>query len=382
MKPVQFSFLFAVIFSFTGGLAGNSPVDRTEPLKLVSDDFELADGPSWSGWSLTVPDPKSQVAKRFVPKQKKWHVVAKEKRFSASFFNHGKTYFADNGTGSIRCLDQNNQWTLLHQEDLSKDRRRKPNDLVVDRSGGVYFTLTGPGEVIYVSPQGKAQTVASDVQTPNGLILSPDEKTLYVSEYVPKKVLSFKVGKKGALSAKKLFAQMDDGQPELKGADGMCVDRAGNVYCAGSKDIWIWDSKGKLLDKIVCPQRAVNCAFGGTQLRDLYLSGFGGVHVQRMKVSGVPTQPPAKWPDSQASRPSVQVPEGVSQMLDLTYAEYGPRKMLADLFIPKGKGPHPAALIIHGGGWIKGDKMKFRAMGLEMAKRGFVSMAIDYRLAE
>jgi len=39
-------------------------------------------------------------------------------------------------------------------------------------------------------------------------------------------------------------------------------------------------------------------------------------------------------------------------------------------------------LIIHGGGWIKGDKMKFRAMGVEMAKRGYVSMAIDYRLAE
>ena len=126
----------------------------------------------------------------------------------------------------------------------------------------------------------------------------------------------------------------------------------------------------------------MNCAFGGTQLRDLYLSGFGGVHVQRMKISGVPAQPPSQWPDSQSSRPSVQVPEGVSPMLDLTYAEYGPRKMLADLFIPKGKGPYPAALIIHGGGWIKGDKMKFRAMGLEMAKRGFVSMAIDYRLAE
>ena len=382
MKLVQFSFFFAVTLSVSGALAGNSPVDRTALLKLVSDDFELADGPSWSGWALAVPDPKSQVAKRFVPKQKKWHVVANEKRFSASFFNHGKTYFADNGTGSIRCLDQNNQWKLLHQEDLSKDRRRKPNDLVVDRSGGVYFTLTGPGEVVYVSPKGEAQTVASEVQTPNGLILSPDEKTLYVSEYVPKKILSFKVGKDGALSGKKLFARMDDGQTDLKGADGMCVDRAGNVYCAGPKDIWIWDSKGKLLDKIVCPQRAVNCSFGGTQLRDLYLSGFGGVHVQRMKVSGVPTQPPAQWPESQASRPSVKVPEGVSQMLDLTYAEYGPRKMLADLFVPKGKGPHPAALIIHGGGWIKGDKMKFRAMGLEMAKRGFVAMAIDYRLAE
>ena len=94
MKPVQFSFLLSIILCFAGGLAGNSPVDRSESLKLVSDDFELADGPSWSGWALTVPDPKSQIAKRFILKQKKWHVVAKEKRFSASFFNHGKTYFA------------------------------------------------------------------------------------------------------------------------------------------------------------------------------------------------------------------------------------------------------------------------------------------------
>ena len=144
------------------------------------------------------------------------------------------------------------------------------------------------------------------MQTPNGLILSPDERTLYVSEYVPKKILSFKIGKNGALSAKKLFAQMDDGQPELKGADGMCADRAGNVYCAGPKDIWIWDSEGKLLDKIACPDRAVNCAFGGTQLRDLYLSGFGGVHVQRMKVSGVPLNllPNGRTPIKPSQRPS------------------------------------------------------------------------------
>ena len=159
----------------------------------------------------------------FRPQAKKVADGGQGKAPSASFFNHGKTYFADNGTGAIRCLNQDNQWMLLHQEDLSKDKRRKPNDLVVDRSGGVYFTLTGPGEVVYVSPQGKAQTVASGVQTPNGLILSPDEKTLYVSEYVPKKILSFRVGKNGALNAKKLFAKMDDGQPDLKGADGMCV---------------------------------------------------------------------------------------------------------------------------------------------------------------
>ena len=79
---------------------------------------------------------------------------------------------------------------------------------------------------------------------------------------------------------------MDDGLPDLKGADGMCVDRAGNIYCAGPKDIWIWNADGKLVDKIACPERAVNCAFGGPNLQELYLAGFGGVHMQKMKVAG------------------------------------------------------------------------------------------------
>ena len=57
---------------------------------------------------------------------------------------------------------------------------------------------------------------------PNGLILSPDEKTLYVSEYVPKNIISFAVGQSGELSDRALFAKMDDGLPKLKGADGMC----------------------------------------------------------------------------------------------------------------------------------------------------------------
>ena len=55
-----------------------------------------------------------------------------------------------------------------------------------DRSGGVYFTLTGPGEVV-LFPAGQSPTVTSEVETPNGLILSPDEKILYLSEYVQRK---------------------------------------------------------------------------------------------------------------------------------------------------------------------------------------------------
>ena len=77
----------------------------------------------------------------------------------------------------------------------------------------------------------------------------------------------------------------------------------------------------------------------GPNLQELYLAGFGGVHMQKMKVAGVPAQPPAKWPENLASKPSVEIPKGVTQLLDLTYAQYGARKMLAPMyFFPKAKG--------------------------------------------
>ena len=65
----SYSILFTLLFAVR--LLGDSPVDRSLSTALVSDDFGLADGPSWQGWYLTVPDPKAQVVKRFIIKQNK-----------------------------------------------------------------------------------------------------------------------------------------------------------------------------------------------------------------------------------------------------------------------------------------------------------------------
>ena len=85
---------------------------------------------------------------------------------------------------------------------------------------------------------------------------------------------------------------MDDG--DAKGADGMCIDRAGNVYCAGATAIWIWNPKGELLDKIETPERPINCCFGDQDMRSLYITGFGGLYKQRMHAYGLPPVPPSK----------------------------------------------------------------------------------------
>ncbi len=375
-------FIFALfLMNHLWGFLQSSPVVDC-PLVLVSSDFKLADGPSWDGRSLTVPDPLEQQVLRYMEKKKVWLPPIKNRKFSASFYNHGKTYFADHGEGAIRCLEQNRKMITLHEEDLKTDKSRRPNDLVVDRLGGVFYTLTKPGQVVYVPVDGKARVAASDAETANGIILSPDEKTLYVSEYVPKQVIAYEVSSGGKLSNRRVFAKMDDGQPELKGADGMTIDRAGNVYCAGPSDVWIWEPDGKLLDKIPCPEKLVSCAFGGTNLSDLYIACRGGLYVQKMHISGVPPQPSKEIPVSQKNkRPSLKIPDGVSTYFDLTFARYGTRHMLCDIFVPSGQGDHPAILIIHGGGWAKGDKTKFRAMGLELARRGYVIMATSYRLS-
>jgi gluconolactonase len=91
----------------------------------------------------------------------------------------------------------------------------------------------------------------------------------------------------------------------------------------------------------------------------------------------------AKKPPKQikSSRPSTKVPKSVSAKLDVVYAAYGKRKMHMDIFTPKfGKAPYPAVAVIHGGGWLNGDKSKFRALAIALAAKGYVAAAIEYRL--
>ena len=379
MKQLALFLLSLALFNQVG-TAADSVVDTSSPLETIATDFGLADGPAWDGaGSLYFPDVKGGKLYRYHPRSGKVSVFLDDAgRISASYFNHGKLYLSDNGASQISVLNGKQKKRIAGQPADAKPPRR-PNDLVVDQEGGIYYTLTGQGEVIYISPEGKQSVAIDDIKTPNGLILSPDGKTLYVAAYVPKEIWAYNVTKPGVAANGKLFAKMDSG-PD-KGADGMTVDRAGNVYCAGPADIWIWNPKGKLLAKIHTPTRPINCAFGDRDLRSLYITGFGGLYRQRMNAYGCVPEPASKQTTKTSSnRPSTNVPDTVTPHLNVVYGQAGSRKLLADLFVPKGKGPFPAVVVVHGGGWLNGDKAKFRALAIALAERGYVTMAIGYRL--
>ncbi|MCA9019236.1 MAG: alpha/beta hydrolase, partial [Planctomycetaceae bacterium] len=96
---------------------------------------------------------------------------------------------------------------------------------------------------------------------------------------------------------------------------------------------------------------------------------------------GCMPEPAVSATDSNSNRPATTVPESVTPHLNVVYGQSGTRKLLADIFVPKaGKGPFPAVVVVHGGGWMNGDKTKFRALAVALCERGYVTMAVGYRL--
>jgi gluconolactonase len=169
----------------------------------------------------------------------------------------------------------------------------RPNDLVVDRRGGVYFTDPGPrpetGQpvpktaVYYWSPQGTLQRLVTDVERPNGIQLSPDEQTLYVANTWGEHILAYDVKAKGSIGPRRNFAKLERvTQAEhggvTSGADGLAVDAKGRLYVASTAGVQVFDAKGKSLGTISLPKAPQNLAFAGTDKKTLYVVGRGAAY--------------------------------------------------------------------------------------------------------
>ena len=175
------------------------------------------------------------------------------------------------------------------------DKNGKPfdggiNDIVVTANGGAYATVFGPykelptsvaGKILYLAPDSKEWVeVADDLNYANGVGISPDQKTLYVSETVGNCMLKFKINHDGSLSNRSNFALLNLLVPNKNqswwiGPDSMKVDRKGNIYVAqwfGGKILKI-SPEGKLLHvfEIAAGDGTTNLAFGEGE-KELYVT--------------------------------------------------------------------------------------------------------------
>jgi len=178
-------------------------------------------------------------------------------------------------------------------------RLNRPNDVVCRSDGNIYFTDPGlrvplgerelPYAGVYrVAPDGATSLVA-DFEYPNGLAFSPDERLLYVAntrwaQYIH--VLELEPGS-GKVRRRRIFADMSsdetDGVP-----DGMKVDVEGRVYCTGPGGTWVFAPDGTRLGIIRTPEVPANLAFGGPDLRTLFLTARTSVYTLRVRTPGQP----------------------------------------------------------------------------------------------
>jgi gluconolactonase len=296
-KSVLFVSLFCLFcFSSVVGQKSKSVVAPGAKPEKLAGGFSFTEGPA--------VDDQGNVYFTDQPNNKilKWSVEGQLTVFCNQCGRANGLYFDKRGQ-LISCSDQENElWSIDQKGDhvvLVTDYLGKklngPNDLWIHPSGGIYFTdplyerpywkrspaMQQDGQhVYYLSPDRKSVVrVVGDLQQPNGIIGTPDGKTLYVADIKAGKTFKYSVQPDGSLSAKTLFAPM--------GSDGMTIDNQGNVYLTG-KGVTVFNSKGEQIDHIPVDARwTANVCFGGKNLKTLFITATESFWGLKMKVKGV-----------------------------------------------------------------------------------------------
>jgi len=160
------------------------------------------------------------------------------------------------------------------------------NDLSADAKGGVYIAISGGG-LLYADPRGKVSEYGENVGQANGIILSPDEKTLYVGSGMD--VYAFDVQADGSLTGQREFARLHTGRV----ADGSTVDSDGRLYVATGAAVDVFSPNGDYLGSIAGPAGIHGVAFGGKDKRTLYgivFYGGWGSPAARNQLIAIPMQ--------------------------------------------------------------------------------------------
>lgn len=264
-------------------------------LQLISNQFSFTEGPA--------VDAQGNIFFTDQPNNKIWK-YGTDGNLSVFLNKAGRSngmYFNAEGN-LITCADENNElWSITPDKritvllnDVNGQKLNGPNDLWIDRKGGIYFTdpyyqreywsRKTPdikGEKVYHLPKGsKSPRVAADIlKKPNGIIGTPDAKYLYVADIGDNKTYRFKINDDGSLTEQYLFAEM--------GSDGMTIDNKGNIYLTGN-GVTIFNKEGNKIKHIPVPAKwTANVCFGGKAREKLFITASENLFVLDMKVNGV-----------------------------------------------------------------------------------------------
>jgi gluconolactonase len=296
MKAILIVFILATYPWHSSGQAMQQDI-----IKIGAVVEKLADGFSFTEGASC--DPKGNVYFTDQPNNRilVWSSDGKLSTFLEPCGRSNGMYFDRKGN-LWTCADEKNEiWEIAPDKKVtvfpchfSGNILNGPNDLWINKKGGIYLTdpyyqrtwwdhssMPQQGQFVYfLKPDHRTLVrVAEDLKQPNGIVGTPDEKLLYVSDIRDKKTWSYKINKDGSLSDKKLFCEM--------GSDGMTIDERGNLYLTGN-GVTIFDKNGKMLGNISVPEKwTANICFGDRDRKSLFITASTGLYRIRMQVAGV-----------------------------------------------------------------------------------------------
>ncbi|MEQ1529872.1 MAG: SMP-30/gluconolactonase/LRE family protein [Methylococcales bacterium] len=218
--------------------------------------------------------------------------------------SNGANGLAINGNGEIIAVQTlKPQVGIIYPEDKKKTFAesfegvgfQRPNDLVLHKSGVIYFTDSGtratkenpnpppshPG-VFSISAAGELKRLANDIDRPNGIQLNKDENILYVANTLGEYVLAYDIAADGSIANRRNFAKLAGWKQEdnawTSGADGLAIDDNDRLYVAANAGIEVFSGKGEALGVIELPKKPQNIAFAGKDKKTLYAVGRGSAY--------------------------------------------------------------------------------------------------------
>ncbi len=253
-------------------------------------------------------------------------------------------------------------------------RFNAPNDLVLDKQGGVYFTDPAFGAptplpqektaVYYIASGGKVTRLIDNLPNPNGIILSPDGKTLYVIPSGQADMMAYAVEGPGKIGKGRVFCTLKQRREGGKsGGDGLTIDVKGNLYITSDLGLQVFNPEGKLLGTIELPEQPANVAFGGKAMKTLYVTARTSVYTVPMEVAG------HRFGQSSYRRKR-----------DVIYGHKEGVALTMDVFAPSQNANGAAVVAVVSGGWHSDhstiDSDFFRKIVEGHVQRGYTVFAV------
>ncbi len=216
-------------------------------------------------------------------------------RSNGMFFDaEGNLVACADGKNQLWSIAPDKQVTVLLSE-VGGKLLNGPNDVWIRPDGGIYFTdplyvrpywerdkaMQQEGQHVYLFKQDMPRPIPVDTELkqPNGIVGTPDGKTLYVADIGAGKTYAYDIQGDGSLLNKRLFCDM--------GSDGMTIDTRGNVYLTG-RGVTVFDKTGRQIEHIDVPESwTANVTFGGKDRSLLFITAGQGIYGMNMTVSGV-----------------------------------------------------------------------------------------------